>query len=577
LPENYKSLTLEQSLWLDQALNTLNTFIDQRIESYKEKEKKISDANLGHIHAVAHGVLPTKNDASSLLTSSSPQYREGEFLKPYQASLSNFDDNKNILRHYQLAGIKTISGHDKPNCCILNATCCGKSMILYKLAVNAFLMLNPGEFVVVVTPQKELANQLYKDFIEYHEKFEEARFSHEAIITVSSDYQSCSMRVIVQNHSLMRKKTILIFCLESFIEFFKIQAFKDGIRLALFDEFHDYPGSIKEFVKEQPKDSLMIGCSGTLPIENPLRAPIYTYDIRQAITEGFLAPIIVDGLGVNYSRKKVVELIDCLPILLQRQYHPGFNDTTTLATTKGIIFLPKIKDCERAANILKNANIPCYVINSKNPECRKELKTFLAMKKGIVLAVQMLRFGFNDVDLGWVIVAQNLNKLNDLNHHNLLMQMIGRALRMKNDKMAYVITFDDTKLLIDQYLKDVPHTLSASIDYLSQANAYYFDDSHHIWKVADGDDLPKGKVASFRIDSSADYGKRRFQGALAAKDKENENYLVGNDKSNNIIEAENFFVKTLLYANNLSIGKSPDNTGRRLRGTLFNQHKFGRR
>ncbi len=566
-PENFKNLTLQQAVWLEEALNALNKFIDQRIESYKEKAKKLSEANLGQVHAVAHSIF-TAESASSSHSSHSHQERQIDFVSHYKSILKNFEDKKNILRHYQVAAINTIAHHNTFNCSFLNATGCGKSMILYQLAANAYAALNTGEYVVVITPQKELTHQLYEDFIDYYEKFEEARFSMNRIITISSHPQSCSIKLLERNHSLSNQKTILIFCLESFIEFYKIQAFKEGIRLALFDEFHDYPKNIRSFVEQQPKDSLLIGCSATLPVDNALSAPIYTYNFTQAITEGFLAPIIVDGLGTNYSREKVDELINCLPTLLQSQFHPGFEDTSTLSTTKDIVYLPNIKDCEKAANILRNANIPCYIVNSKNPDYRNELKTFLASKSGVVFAVHMLRFGFNDVDLGAVIIAQNLTNSNDPNHLNLLMQMIGRPLRKKGDKMAYVITFDDTKALIDKFIKDVPHTLSASIDYLSQNNSYYLDDRLQRWLVVESEDLPKNIQASFVVRTSDDYAKRRYQF------DDRDSLQVFSDKIKDSVKKDEVFVRKYVNQSNcFTVGMKRKVE---IKKDYFNQRKFGR-
>ncbi|MCS5711550.1 DEAD/DEAH box helicase family protein [Candidatus Berkiella aquae] len=501
-PESLTELAPHQQEWLQEALLVINDYITKKIKRYEEKAKQLEVVDLGVQHGLVHHVEPLQNDSSP------SQCRQGQFVSAYQTRLKNWQDKKSILRHYQVSAIQAIANQTEPACSILNATGCGKSMILYTLSQEAFAVLNQGELIAVVTPHIDLSNQMYDDFKEYHGKFE-SDYPLERIISVSSDSQSCSIRLLNYNHSLEENKHILIFCLDSFQKFCEIPENRAKVRLALYDEFHSYAKSLSVLLQDQPTDSLVVGCTATLPAYKVLHNPVYSYPFTQAITDGYLAPIIADGLGMDFSKENVAKLIQFLPTLLQHQQHPGFGKKTALATTKGIIYLPSIADCDAAEKMMAAANIPCMVVHCKSENRKQNIKQFLQQESGFILAVEMLRFGFNDVNLGVVIIAQNLNNPNNRNHVNLLQQMMGRPLRKLGDKIAYVLTFDDNKVVIDHLLKETPHVNIPTNDYLSQSNTYYLDVKGECKVVDSDDDLVTNINPLFTIEVSSDYFYRR--------------------------------------------------------------------
>ncbi|MCS5711548.1 DEAD/DEAH box helicase family protein [Candidatus Berkiella aquae] len=549
-PDMTDLLSLVQKGWLTETLSVINSYVQEKIQAHEEKAILTATCDLGDAHGLVHKIQLGQSVSTSMSS------REGEFVSTYQKTLKKWQDQKKILRHYQVSAINAIANHKKATCSIVNATGCGKSMILYILAQEAFPVLNQGEIIAVITPQIDLSNQMYEDFKNYHTKFESS-FPLERVISVSSDDQSCSIKLLNYNDTLEKSKHILVFCLESYQKFCETPENNDRIRLALYDEFHDYAKSLSALLKEQPKDSLAVGCTATLPNRKVLNKPIFSYTFTQAIKDGYLAPIIADGLGMNYSAENVEKFIQFLPTILQHQQHPGFGKKTALTTTKGIIYLPSISDCERAAKEMENANIPFVIVHSKIENRKQKIKQFLQQEFGFILAVEMLRFGFNDVNLGCVIIAQKLNNPKKVNHLNLLQQMMGRPLRNLEGKIAYVLTFDDNKILIDNLLKETPHVRLPTNDYLSQSNAYYIEGDK--CRVIDSDEISKENKPLFTIESSDDYCSRLnllFNNSVIVKNN-NEDPFTDNESDESELtddELENEEMLFNQYSNSFTIG-----------------------
>ncbi|MCS5711489.1 DEAD/DEAH box helicase family protein [Candidatus Berkiella aquae] len=540
----------QQQSWLEQTLKMLNQLIEKNINDYQEKQAQIMTIDIGPTHIRAHEesahqfsdsgtssfspplVLKKKQPKSATSNASrsiTPQVTaaatslpllcsegtETRFIDRFQTLLSTWQDNDGLLYDYQVKAIKAVGQQNSPFSCLEIPTGCGKSIIQYRLASLAFSLLDREELVMVVSPQIQLTRQLYESFLEGYKIFNETQFDNTRIITVSSDNQSCSLRLLAENKKFHKEKHIVIICLESFERFHQLfpEQMRQRVRLVLLDECHDYPNAVEKLPTLGLQDTLVVGCSATLLSNTALGKPIFTYPIAQAIQEGRLAPVIVDSLGVNYSKENVKKLIQCLPLILQHQPHPGFKETETLASTKTMVFLPKRSDCNKAYDVLSKANIPCFIIHSENEECKADLKRFVQQTRyGVVLCVRMLFLGFNDLNIGTVIIAQNKTKAKKQKHVNAIKQMFGRAIRKNNDKIAYVLTFENTKKkIIDPILAEVAHTYPASSDYLAANNAYRFDRETQTWKVDDADEVQDVSQIVFRIEASNDYEKRRLE------------------------------------------------------------------
>lgn len=169
---------------------------------------------------------------------------------------------------------------------------------------------------------------------------------------------------------------------------------------------------------------------------------------------------------------------------------------------------------------------------SNNDQCRRDLKQFVEHTQyGVVLCVRMLFYGFNDLNIGTVIIAQNKTDANNLKHINAIKQMLGRACRIKGEKIAYILTFNDIKQnIIDPLLAKINHTYAAAEDYLGASNVYYFDKGRQQWQVIDAEEKEDDLTVDFHIEAYNDYSKRRdFSSAEETRKSEGENHTEDED------------------------------------------------
>lgn len=82
------------------------------------------------------------------------------------------------------------------------------------------------------------------------------------------------------------------------------------------------------------------------------------------------------------------------------------------------------------------------------------------------MAVRKLRFGFDCPDLAWELILRKPamgNKKQDIE------QMIGRVIRLYQDKVGYVVTFSDIhENYIQPLIKNQNKIIALSTDYLAQ-------------------------------------------------------------------------------------------------------------
>ncbi|MCS5710580.1 helicase-related protein [Candidatus Berkiella aquae] len=148
--------------------------------------------------------------------------------------------------------------------------------------------------------------------------------------------------------------------------------------------------------------------------------------------DGYLAPIKTDSLGEKYVAENIEAFVENLPDFLLQREHPQYYGKTNLLSCKGIIYLPNVQWCERASEILRKRNINSYTIHSKKDN-KSDIARFKKSDCGILLACQMCRYGFDDPQLAYVIIAQNPSD------PSLVLQMVGRVAGVDLDKIGYVL------------------------------------------------------------------------------------------------------------------------------------------
>lgn len=494
------SHTLQAEIKELQAL--LNGIIHNNMKHYQRKKRAIQKADLQLKHAFANRV-----EAEGELV---PLEAEDDFMSRYQSLIRSLRFKENVFRYYQHDAIKSIAETNEMETRLLLPTGSGKTFTQCELIRMAFHCAKEAEHIIVVTPYIDLVNQFYNDFIDFNQKETalnmDLRIPPEAIVKVCSHQQSCHLKALLMNKQIKKQISVLIFCADSFNKFLEEMEFSiPHVPLIMLDEYHYYPSLVGRLVEELAEgDPLVVGSTATPLANDPLTHTAFTYQRARGVREGFLAPVIADTLGADYSTDSVAQLISCLPLLLSTQYHPGFEQIATLANTKGVVYLPSINDCNRAEAVLAKAQINCYSIHSQNKEHKADLQAFLeSAQPGVLLAVRMLRIGFNAKDLAWVIIAQNGEDTHE--GCSNMEQMIGRVMRFLGSKIGYVLCFDNVyQEIIRKLLADQPLTLPVSPDYLAQAKGYKL--SNNKWQVTDipdecmeGDRLKKGICYPFCI------------------------------------------------------------------------------
>jgi superfamily II DNA or RNA helicase len=373
----------------------------------------------------------------------------GEFQKSILST--TFTINK-PLREYQIDAIKACGKTKHSLAQITMATGCGKTWVQAELGRIAFDILQPGEYIIMVTGRTALVTQMHSDLIAH---YQEEGIPADSIIPVSSVNGHIDIKRLHQVLAKDSQPKVLIFCEDSLKNLINdYEHFLSRVRLLLLDEYHDYSNDVIKLPKLiKDKDIFTLGCTATPPNGDPLNT-IFQYSLAQGIKDKYLAPIVAESLGTNYSKNIMKDFIQALPKLLVDRKHPRYSGKTNLKSCKGIVFLPSVELCEQANEILRKNDIKSYAIHSHNTHHKKELKQFKESECGVILACQMCRFGFDDRQLAYVIIAQNTPEQSNI------IQMVGRGTRKEGDKICYILTFNDICSRIKQLLPTIANPIT---------------------------------------------------------------------------------------------------------------------
>ena len=488
IPTPSKDISSPFSQVIERAVRKLNQIIQENYLNHERMENSIQNVDLLSLHAKANNQNPDMESSTPALVQN-----PSDFKTDFAKAILNYDFATTMLRDYQIQAIKAAATYSGPSRIVM-ATGSGKSLIQCTLALMAYHTSAPNQPIFIVTPHIELVIQFYEDLLRYNDTLKKSNnllsIPSQNIITVSSHMQSISVRALLQNQPIRQQKSIIICCEDSFNKLLdENRAMIHQAALILLDEYHEYTKTVKELVEGLPSaPPMVIASSATPPTQDVINNNLYSFSLRQALNGIFHAPLIVDTLNIPYSPENVDLIIKWLPQILRNQYHPGFQEGATLAETKGIIYLKSIKLCEQAQKILREAGLNAYAIHSDNSLASEEAKQFVKNDQpGILLAVRKLRFGFDCPDLAWEFI---LRPPSQKSARQDIEQMLGRVIRRYQDKLGYVVTFEDIFnryiLPITQEQEKIP---ALSTDYLANADAkeYYLDENGCI--VVDSDFL----------------------------------------------------------------------------------------
>jgi superfamily II DNA or RNA helicase len=452
-----------EDMRIRKTCSILNKIIESNIKRYQRRIRMIERANLQQKHAVANHVAVGQNVAELELL-------EGSFMQRFQGGIASMHYQPGFFRPYQVRGFNRVAETLSSQVRMVMATGVGKTYVQCQMMRHAYHAAKNGEHIFVVTPHISLVNQFYNGFIDFNTKETALPIPAEAVIKVCSHKQSCNVKALLLNQTVKAQKCLFIFCADSLEIFLEEMNYRlPNVPLILLDEYHIYASTTKMLAGcFKDKETMLIGLTATPPANDPLTTTVMTYTRAEGVREGYLAPVLADSLRAKFSLANVEHLITCLPELI-KLYHPSYEDKVSLKELKGIVYLPTIEHCNRAVARLKENNIRCFSINSKNSKHKKELEEFLESDEpGVLVAVRMLRIGIDDRRLAWGIVGLNGKK----NHHAsfaTMEQILGRFMRRQGDKIGYVLAFENVwKDVLMPLLKEQPVTLPVDPDYLAQ-------------------------------------------------------------------------------------------------------------
>ncbi|MBS0289376.1 MAG: DEAD/DEAH box helicase [Proteobacteria bacterium] len=401
-----------------------------------------------------------------------------QFVPALKAIFSTVQFKPGTLRPYQQKAITAIGQKPGQHLQLDMTTGSGKSLIEVTMAQLAYQILQPGEAIVVITSTIQLTSQLHESFLAQAQKEIAQQFStsipKERIFAISSGNKHRPVEALLNDIEVVKNnKNVFIFCIDSFMNLLEVfPNFLSRVRVMMLDECHKYDLNVTKLKSSALReDLLMTGFSAT-PVSTALTT-VFKYKHSEGVKQGYLAPIILDKLTLESG---ALLLGSNLLNLLNQTYHPGNADKSTLATNKGILYLPSIEDCNTAHQLLTEANFTAYAIHSKNPQRYAEIEAFKQSDQGLLISCEMCQEGLDDPSISYIIIDKNCNE-------DTIIQIAGRTARQKEDKVGYVLARPEAYVKILPLIKQqppLPYPLDP--DYLGQQKGaieqdlqYYFN------------------------------------------------------------------------------------------------------
>uniref|UniRef100_A0A7C1CE63 DEAD/DEAH box helicase n=1 Tax=Thermofilum adornatum TaxID=1365176 RepID=A0A7C1CE63_9CREN len=301
-------------------------------------------------------------------------------------------------------------------------------------------------------------------------------FSLSSSITEARTLKNALQKIIEQTRKSMSKHThVIVLCPHTLKktkeerEITTLKQLKDKILAVFVDEAHimlDFKGklgnSIAKLVREA---SVAIGFTAT-PGKNTYntiahvqcspkiflhKEPIYSYDIM--LRKKWLGkddkPILVDRLVARFYRSEILPALTRLTsnelwknacrervgkyaeiMLRELERHFKLNKRELFSKIKVLVLAPNMREAdiwkETLQQYLGNST-QIFLAHSNVPDPQGEIEKFVESSAGILIAVDMVKIGFNDPNLDALIIARPVQSM------VAYVQMRGRVLRYPED------------------------------------------------------------------------------------------------------------------------------------------------
>ncbi len=357
------------------------------------------------------------------------------------SSASNISIDDFELYPHQCTAIQAITQSTRDFELVQMTTGAGKTRLQITLAqIN--LNKDPSRPIFIVTPTKQLVQQFYDDFIEDIRNNKASILAPHQIVKVSSNINDISAATLETNDSLRGKPVVMIFCKASFLKYIKQKNMMVPQRIFL-DESHMFKDThvVEIQVAFQTEATKILALSAT-PAKwmTNKHTHLYTYPRKEGVKDKVLSPFILNTVDEEYSKNAVEKYIQSMHKFLTTHTHPNGQKLNTL---KGIIYLPNIRDVQTCAELL-STNMHAYQAHSQETNCQQQIEQFSqSTEPCVILAVRMLRVGFSDKNLDFVLDLQKQAADDIAQKANDNAQKAGRVMRYRKGKIGYAVGFRD--------------------------------------------------------------------------------------------------------------------------------------
>ena len=395
--------------------------------SWRQKaEQTLTKMNMCSQHAFANR-LPYVNP--QLKVQVSPDFKD---------AITKYLESGPELYDHQKCAIEKVAENLETTGYVTMATGTGKTRVQMALA-HKMLLTDPKKPVFVVLPTRNLLKQAYTEFLAYFEAHAQDGLNGCSVLKVSSSKSDIHAPALEYNKTLSDKNVVMLFCAESYNHFLSNSYFEPS--LLLLDEYdaEEFGSTLANMISKN-RSKRVFGFSATPLKFNPFRREIYRYSRQQALDDGIIVPIIMDKRKESYSLDEVDVVIDNLHNWLKYSID---SNGRPFCENKGIVYLPDSSYCELAKQKLLNHGYPeneIYIIHSNNSTYKDDLERFKNAPKAVAFAIRMMRVGYDDTKVKWIVIAK---KADD---DGLLAQMAGRVMRRDREepkKVGYIQTFAD--------------------------------------------------------------------------------------------------------------------------------------
>lgn len=456
---NLNELSKNCIKWIYEAIKAMQENVKCNLQYQQSRENMFIQADLFLHHARANEIpYSLKKKAAKKKTGLTVYNDFKTMFGKNNERRQELERAANLYSHQKVAIEKIINFKGKKGL-IQMTTGSGKTLVQIVLSNMAFENGFNG-LVIIVTPTQELVRQFYIDFIEFLKLHPEYNLKPYEVLKVSSRTPDISAGLLCSNKSLMNKRCVLLCCKASYLKMLGSNVHLQAPNLLLVDECHKFSQDEKLMIEEKSRAVLTLGLTATPKLNSPFSSKVlFNFTRLQAVKRGIIPPFIYDTLGVNYSFEEKEKMISELCIFLIQHLHPCGEPLQQL---KGIIYCPSILDAQKARVSIKHLDLDSYLIHSQSNTAKLDIQTFKQAKTGIAFVVDMLKIGYSDQNLDYVLL------LKPANNPNMVSQIAGRVMRGK-DKVAYVMGFNDANVHNFKTLCDDKALAMCHPNYLKQS------------------------------------------------------------------------------------------------------------